>query len=123
MTDEFLTSLELFHSLADAVGLPVPDDLIVDGHDWWPTLRGETDSPRKTMFWKRRDLLGARVGDWKWVDMGGKSGGLFNLKDDIAEKKDLSQSNPKKLAEMKVAFQAWLKKMEEAEPRGPFRDF
>lgn len=123
VNDEFLTSMELFPSLSKAAGLETPDELILDGYDWWPTLRGESDSPRETMFWKRRDLLGARIGDWKWVDMGGKSGGLFNLKYDIGEKNDLSKKNPEKLAELKAAFQTWLKKMDEAEPRGPFRDF
>jgi len=123
VSDEFLTSLELFPSLSAAVGLPVPENLVLDGFDWWPTLRGESPSPRKSMFWKRRDLLGARVGDWKWVDMGGKSGGLFHLKDDIGERHDLSKEQPEKLHELKAAFGAWLREMEEAEPRGPFRDF
>ncbi|GEM_PF-4915079 len=36
---------------------------------------------------------------------------------------DLSKTNPEKLAEMKRAYQDWLNKMEDAEPRGPFRDF
>jgi hypothetical protein len=36
---------------------------------------------------------------------------------------DLSKTNPGKLAEMKQAYQDWLNEMEDAEPRGPFRDF
>ena len=124
VNDEFLTSLELFPSFSAAVGLPLPEDIVYDGHDWWPVLRGEKKSPRTTMFWKRRDLLGARVGDWKWVDMGGKSGGLFHLKDDIGESKDLSKSHPEKLAESESRrFRIGCRKWTKAEPRGPFRDF
>ncbi|MCA9428144.1 MAG: sulfatase-like hydrolase/transferase, partial [Candidatus Omnitrophica bacterium] len=121
--DAFLTSMEIFPSLAEATGAKVPDDVILDGYNWWPTLRGETKSPRTEMFWKRKDLLGARVGNWKWVDMGGKSGGLFNLEEDIGERNDLSEEHPEILARVKDRFENWMREMEEAAPRGPFRDF
>lgn len=124
MNDAFLTSLEIVPSLAEATETSLPESDHFDGYNWWPVLRGETqESPRNDMFWKRRDQLGARVGHWKWVDMGGKSGGLFDLSKDIAEKNDLSKSHPEKLKELKAAFNNWLKKMEATEPRGPFRDF
>ncbi|MEX2579996.1 MAG: sulfatase-like hydrolase/transferase [Verrucomicrobiales bacterium] len=120
--DAFLTSLELVPSFAAATGHDLPEDIVFDGHDWWPTLRGERDSPRETMFWKRRDLKAARVGNWKWVDMG-KAGGLFDLSEDLGEENDLSESQPEKLREMKAAFDGWMADMEAADPRGPFRDF
>ncbi len=121
--DAFLSSMELFPSLASATGAKLPDNVILDGYDWWSTLRGETESPRKEMYWKRRDRLAARVGDWKWVDMGGKEGGLFDLSQDIGEKNDLSEEKPEVLKMMKDKFNAWMKEMDEAEPRGPFKDF
>jgi len=123
VNDAFLSSLELVPSLASATGAAWPDDLVFDGYDWWPTLRGEAESPRERMFWKRKDLLAARVGDWKWVDMKDDGGGLFHLVSDIGEKNDLSASHPDKLAELREAFDAWLAEMEAAKPRGPFRDF
>jgi arylsulfatase A-like enzyme len=124
VNDGFLSSLELVPSFAAASGHALPKDIKFDGYDWWPTLRGESDSPRSRMFWKRRDTWAARVGDWKWTVMGdGEQQGLFNLAKDIGEQNDLSKTNPEKLAEMKQAYQDWLKEMEDAEPRGPFRDF
>ncbi|PHQ35528.1 N-acetylgalactosamine-6-sulfatase [Rhodopirellula bahusiensis] len=122
VNDEFLTSLELLPSFAGAAGVAPPPGVVLDGFNWWPTLRGESKSPRKEMFWKRRDQIGARVGQWKWVQMGDQSG-LFNLDEDIAEKNDLSQSNPEILAMVKERYTNWLREMEAAEPRGPFRDF
>lgn len=122
VNDEFLTSLELLPSFASAAGLEPPADIVLDGFDWWPTLRGESASPRKEMFWKRRDQIGARVGQWKWVQMG-KQGGLFNLDNDMAETHDLSESRPEILAMVKNRYANWLREMEAAEPRGPFRDF
>jgi arylsulfatase A-like enzyme len=123
VNDAFLSSLELVPSLLAATGCKPPEDLVLDGYDWWPVLRGQSASPRTTMFWKRRDRLAARVGDWKWVVMGENSGGLFNLVEDVGEKQDLSATHPEKLKEMQATFQNWLAEMEAAEPRGPFRDY
>ncbi|MGB7327708.1 MAG: sulfatase-like hydrolase/transferase [Rubripirellula sp.] len=122
VNDEFLSSFELMPSLAAATGADLPSDITLDGFNWWPTLRGETPSPRKEMFWKRRDQLGARVGKWKWVKMG-DAGGLFDLETDINERNDLSQSHPDVLEMVKERYTNWHDEMEAAEPRGPFRDF
>ena len=119
----FLSSLELLPSLAKVSGVHLSDDVILDGFDWWPTILDNAPSPRKELFWKRRDRLAARVGDWKWVDMEGTEGGLFNLKEDIAEKNDLSESHPQQLTEITARYQAWLQRMNSADPRGPFKDF
>ena len=86
----FLTGMELLLACA-ATGAQLPQGVTLDGYNWWPTLRGEAESPRQDMFWKRRGLKGARVGNWKWVDMGEGRGGLFNLAEDIGENRDLSK--------------------------------
>ena len=123
VNDAFLSSLELVPSLAAATDCPLPSDLVLDGFNWWPTLRGQADSPRNEMFWKRRDLIGARVGQWKWVEMRAGGGGLFDLSEDVAESVDLSAKRPDMLEMVQARYRRWLQQMEEAEPRGPFRDF
>jgi len=125
---EFLSSLELFPSLASATGATLPRDVVLDGFDWWSVLRGQEKSPRQEMFWQRKDSIGARVGHWKWVDRGShhspeQRGGLFDLKADIGEQHDLSQARPEVLAMIKTRHANWRKEMEAAEPRGPFRDY
>ncbi|MCG8650500.1 MAG: sulfatase-like hydrolase/transferase, partial [Pirellulales bacterium] len=120
---EFLTSLELLPSFAAACDATPPANVKLDGFDWWPVLRGEQKSPRTEMFWKRKDQIGARVGKWKWVDMSGKAGGLFDLESDVGESRDLSLEKPAVLKMVKQRYANWLAEMEEAEPRGPFRNF
>ena len=121
---EFLSSLEIFPSLAAVTAAELPKGVVLDGYNWWSTLRGESPSPRREMFWKRRNLKAARVGNWKWVDMGNKGGGLFDLSQDIGETKDLSTNKPEVLAMVKDKFDAWYREtMIEAEPRGPFKDY
>ena len=48
---------------------------------------------------------------------------LFDLSKDISEQNNLANRMPEKTAEMQKSFEAWLKRMDAAEPRGPFRDF
>jgi hypothetical protein len=75
------------------------------------------------MFWKRRNLLAARVENWKWVDMGEGRRGLFDLENDIRERNDLSEKRPDVLKKVQDRYANWLQEMEAAEPRGPFRDY
>jgi len=127
VSDAFLTSLEILPSLLAATGEEAPQDLALDGHDWWPALRGETPSPRDRMVWQRRDEIAVRLGDWKWVShprrRESERGGLFHLAEDVGELEDLSASHPEKLAELQAVHAAWTEAMEAAEPRGPFRDY
>ena len=122
VSDAFLSSMELVPSLLAACQQPLPAGIDLDGYNWWPTLRGESGSPRTTMVWKRKERIAVRAGDWKWVVMDDGQG-LFNLADDRGEQNDLSFSHPEKLAELQRLYQDWLLQMEASEPRGPFRDY
>jgi arylsulfatase A-like enzyme len=122
VSHEFLTSLDLFPTLTHVAGGKLPEGIVYDGFDMLPVLSGRESSERSTMFWQRRGDVAARVGNWKWVDSA-RGAGLFDLSRDIGEQRDLSQSHPEKLQELKQAFADWSSRMEAAEPRGPFRDY
>ena len=122
VNDEFLTSMEIFPSLLKLTGVAPPEGVVLDGFDMMPMLAEGKSSPRKEMYWKRRAKEAARVGEWKWVR--NESGTyLFDLSKDVEEKNDLIEKMPEKAAEMQAHFEDWMKRMDEAEPRGPFRDF
>ena len=123
VNEEFLTSLELMPSFAAASGAQLPENLEIDGYDWWPVLTDGQSSPRTEMFWQRKNTIGARVGKWKWVDMADAGGGLFNLETDISEKYDLSKEHPDVLEDVQHRYRQWVARMNSAEPRGPFRDY
>lgn len=122
-SDAFLTSLELLPSLLAVTNAELPSEIVLDGYDWWDTLRGQAPSPRTEMFWKRRDRTAARVDQWKWVAMDKGAGGLFDLSRDPGETHDLSQQHPDQAARVVARFEAWLSEMQAAQPRGPFRDY
>jgi arylsulfatase A-like enzyme len=122
VNDEFLTSMELFPTLLNLADVSPPQGVVLDGFDMLPVLADGKPSSRKDMFWKRRAKEAARVGNWKWVrnDSGTF---LFDLSKDVGEKNNLIDKMPEKAAEMEGHFTAWVKTMDEAEPRGPFKDF
>ncbi|MEW6304543.1 MAG: sulfatase-like hydrolase/transferase [Verrucomicrobiota bacterium] len=122
VTDEFLTSLELYPMLTQVAGAKAPSGVTLDGFNMLGVLQGKEKSKRTQMYWERRSLRAARVGNWKWVDMP-KGSGLFDLSTDLGEKNDLSKEKPDVLAMMKAKFAAWKKGMDNTEPRGPFRDY
>jgi arylsulfatase A-like enzyme len=122
VTDDFLTALELFPTIAGVAGARVPGNLKLDGFDMLPVLRGDQPSPRAEMFWQRRGDKAARLGHWKWSE-GGRAGGLYDLAADLGETKDLSKEKPEVLAKLKARWDAWREEMNASEPRGPFRDY
>ena len=120
--DEFLNSMDIFPMLCSAAGIRSPKGVKLDGFDMASVLACKKKSPRKEMFWQRRGDKAARVGNYKWVESS-RSSGLFDLSSDIGEQHDLSKEKPEVLSMVKSRFAAWKKCMDEAEPRGPFRNF
>ena len=121
-TDEFITSLEIFPMLCNASDTALPKNVKLDGFDMLPILMGKQKSPRREMFWQRRNDKGARVDNWKWVKSS-RGTGLFDLRTDISERRDLSKERPDILKRVKARFANWERQMKAADPRGPFRDY
>ena len=120
--DEFLNSMDILPMLCGAAGIREPKGVKLDGFNMASVLAGKQKSPREEMFWQRRGDKAARVGNYKWIESS-RGSGLFDLSSDIGEQNDLSKERPDVLAKVKSRFSAWKKRMSEAEPRGPFRNF
>lgn len=74
------------------------------------------------MFWQSRNSKAARVGNYKWIDCPAFKG-LFDLTQDPGEKNDLALKQPEIVARVQARWENWRREMDEAEPRGPFRDY
>lgn len=122
VTDEFLCSLDLFPTFAGLVDGKSAGAAVLDGFDVLPVLRDGQASPRTAMFWEQRTNRAARVEHWKWIESA-RGSGLFDLREDLGEKRDLSADKPEVLAMMRRRFAEWKKAMDTSEPRGPFRDY
>jgi arylsulfatase A-like enzyme len=108
--DHPIIQLDLLPTVLTAAGGKVEPDWKLDGVDLLPYLTGKNaGQPHETLYWRFGPQWAIRKGDWKLVassvDMNKPR--LINLKDDIAEAKDLSEENPDKVKELKADWDKW----------------
>jgi arylsulfatase A-like enzyme len=100
--DALVRLIDVFPTLLDAVGLPIPDHL--QGVSLLPLLKGETTPPQVLMSsWSKRKLQSLRLGDWKLV-VRPDGAELYDLSQDPLERTDLSDREPARVAEMKASL-------------------
>lgn len=105
------STMDLFTTFSNMVGVPIPDDRIVDGVDLSPVLFKESKSPRNNMFYYRGDrMYAARLGDYKAHFLTQEPYDkvveeheiplLYNLSIDPSEKYDIALDNPQIIEEI-----------------------
>jgi arylsulfatase A len=98
--NEMATSMDLLPTFARLAGGSAPTDRVIDGKDIWPLLSGVdgAKTPHDSFFYQQGGkLIAVRHGDWKLY--AGKQ--LFNLKDDLGEKKNVAAQYPEKVELLK----------------------
>ena len=114
-------STDFYPTLLEMTGLPLRGEQHLDGVSLVPLLKGEANFDRGPMIWHYHDQLppnrpysepgsAIRIGDWKYLHFyEDDRRELYNLKNDIGEKKNLVVRMPEKAAEMKAQLDAMLK--------------
>jgi arylsulfatase A-like enzyme len=111
-------STDFYPTLLEVAGLMPKSGKIIDGESIMPLLKQTNRLKRKAIFfhypnyaWHRSNRLGGaiREGDYKLIKRyDDDSVELYNLADDISEKRDLSGEMPQKASELKRKLDAWL---------------
>ena len=111
-SNELTTAMDLHPTFAALAGAKMPTDRVIDGKDVAPIILGKSGAktPHDRFFYQQGGRLAAvRSGDWKLF----VKGQLYNLKNDLAEKKNVAQASPevvKKLRGLLADFQKDLAK-------------
>lgn len=101
--DELLTSMDVLPTFANLIGAKLPKNNI-DGKDIMPVLTKQAKTPHEYFFYSHWGTLEAvRWKDWKLRIVKGQEA-LYNLRTDIAEKKNLINQHPKIVAQLKNAM-------------------
>ena len=113
--------MDIAPTLLELAGIRHPDTyegrevLPMAGESWVGMLAGESDSPRGPEDWVGFEFLGQRAlrqGDWKllWLHepVGTDDWQLFNLAEDPAEMRDLSEQYPEKKQELLASWDAYV---------------
>ena len=92
-TFEGLTSsLDIFTTSIAAAG--IKNDFDVDGVNLIPYLKGYLKgNPHEKLFWRKLDEAGARIGDKKLVRLKGYGSTFYDLKNDLGEMNDLTNTD------------------------------
>jgi arylsulfatase A-like enzyme len=115
--DEPVIQLDILPTALTAAGVNVAADAKLDGVDLLPYLNGNAKStPHDALYWRLGPQMAVRRGDWKLVRYDpaadrakglATNAKLYNLKDDIGERKDLIHAQPQKARELQAAWDKW----------------
>lgn len=130
VSDELVSVLDLFPTLAAAIGQPYPSAAGRDGENLLPALRGDAGARGRTelVLHGIGNVLALRAGDWKYIPANtdtatgiGRGADprdqrfaqahvaedlLFNLAKDPGETTNLAATHPQKLAELRARLAA-----------------
>ncbi len=115
-----VTSTDFYPTFLDIAGLPAKPKQHADGVSIVAALKGGKLA-RKAIYWHYphygnqggRPGSSVLAGDYKLIEFfEDDSIELYNLRDDIGEKKDLSAAMPEKAAELRKRLDAWRAKVD-----------
>ena len=113
---------DVFATVLDITGIPLPTDRTIDGASMLPALAGKPIERKVPLFWRTHvssptDRVAMRIGDWKIVaDETLTKFQLYEVQKDWQEKYDLADQMPEKTEEMKKIL---LKLWADIEAEGP----
>jgi len=105
--------------MLEMAGLPLMPEQHVDGISLMPLLKNKGKLNRKAIDWHYPHFHGSgnrpsgavRAGDYKLIEWYENNGvELYNLKNDIGERHDLTTELPEKAAELRGMLHRWRRK-------------
>lgn len=108
-----MTTMDLMPTMAGLAGIELDDRAAMDGADLaaaW--LEGSELAPRD-LFWRSGEQRAVRRGPWKFY-CGGETDELYHLEDDVKETRNRAELEPKRVAAMRTALDAWERDVDES---------
>lgn len=134
-SDVPVTNLDFFPTILEAAGIEAPSHKILDGQSLLPVLTRRGKIAERPLFWhfpiyleggnaetqdkrfRTRPGSVVRLGDWKLIEyFENNEFELYNLKEDIAEKRNLAGKEPGKVKELKKLLDEWRAKTNASVP-------
>jgi len=99
---------DLFATCADLLGADLPANAAEDSVSILPALLGKADGPlREGTINQAPAGLAIRQGPWKYITFRSGTRELYNLREDISETKDVSETNTEVAARLEKIMQSY----------------
>jgi arylsulfatase A-like enzyme len=117
-----IIQLDVLPTALAAAGIDIRPDWKLDGVDLLPFLTGkQAGAPHDALYWRLGGMMAIRKGDWKLVKTSEgplrdtdpavlsdlSTAELYNLADDIGEKKNVAAAYPEKAKQLAETWQRW----------------
>ena len=114
VTGETVMTMDVFPTMTAVTGASLPEGLKLDGVNLLDLLLDGGKLPERTLFWRYTGQQAVRKGPWKLIESihkkpGKKNLSLYNLTDDLGEKKDLAALEPERVKQLQAEWDSFLK--------------
>lgn len=120
--DQLAIGMDVFATVADAIGADLPKDRVIDGRSWLPFLEDTTKPGQDTLFFEWNEQHAVRQGKWKVVRNGlidieakgrhNRAAGdehifLSDVEADPGEQRNLQKEHPELAARLLKRHDEW----------------
>ena len=106
VTNQITMGMDMFPTMVSIAKAKLPTGLNLDGVDLLGMLMEDKKLPERTLFWRYRKERAVRKGPWKLLVQGDNLK-LYNLDNDLGEKKNLAGAKPEMVRLLKGNLEAW----------------
>ncbi len=116
-----VVSTDFYPTILEMAGVPAKNDQHLDGVSLVPLLKGRKGIDRDAIYWHYPHYSNqggfpggaVRMGNWKLIERfeDGRVH-LYNLEQDIGERKDLASEHPQRVSQMRGKLHAWYKQVD-----------
>ena len=103
-SNNMASTIDLLPTIASIAGIEPKTKGPIDGLNLADFLHGKSPSPRNEFLYYKAQIDCIRQGDWK-LRQQDKAHQLYNLAEDIGEKKNLAKKHPEKVAALKARME------------------
>ncbi len=108
--DSLVSSMDIFPTSIKAAGGSLEQERALDGVDLIPYITGKLDGvPHEQLYFRKLECAAMRDGEWKLIRVEGLDTALYNMKDDIGERKNLATKMPEKVQQLTKMLEVWEK--------------
>lgn len=106
--DGLTSSLDIFSTALKAANIEVGNELVLDGVNLIPYLKGEkSGSPHEKLFWRKLEESAVRIGSKKLIALKGFGSVMYDLKNDLGETFDLSKVLSTEKKQLQQEYMRW----------------